>query len=332
MVNPVLVEVTRANVIESRHRGAISVFDGDGTEVMTVGDVARPVFPRSAVKSIQALPLIESGAADAYEFSRADIALACASHSGEAAHADRAASMLAKAGLSAHDLECGTHWPTRQEATIELARSGGQPRALHNNCSGKHSGFVCTCRHMGIDLRGYVKAGHKSQEMVREAMEAVTGAAHGEDSCGTDGCSIPTYAVPLSNLAKGFARMATGQGLGQRRAKAASRIFEACMAEPFYVAGTERFDTKLMTLGAGRIFVKVGAEGVYCGALPELGLGFALKCDDGAVRAAETMVAALIARLSKDALGEEVGALSHQVMKNWNGIEVGIVRPAGELA
>lgn len=332
MANPVLVEVTRANVIESRHRGAISVFDGDGVEVMAIGDVARPVFPRSAVKSIQALPLIESGAADAYGFSKADIALACASHSGEAEHADRAALMLARAGLSADYLECGTHWPTRQEATIELARSGGQPSALHNNCSGKHSGFVCTCHHLGIDLRGYVTAGHKSQKMVREAMEAVTGAAHGEDACGTDGCSIPTYAVPLSNLAKGFARMATGQGLGEQRAKAARRIFEACMAEPFQVAGTDRMDTRLMTLGAGKIFVKVGAEGVYCGALPELGLGFALKCDDGAVRAAETMVAALIARLSKDALGEKVGALSRQVMKNWNGIEVGIVRPAGELA
>lgn len=332
MANPVLVEVTRANVIESRHRGAISVFDGDGTEVLAIGDVARPVFPRSAVKSIQALPLLESGAADAYQFSDADIALACASHSGEADHADRSASILARAGLSAADLECGAHWPSRQEATIELARSGAAPSALHNNCSGKHSGFVCTCRHLGIDHHFYVKAGHHSQEMVRDAMEAVTGAAHSADVCGTDGCSIPTYAVPLSNLAKGFARMATGQGLGEERARAAKRILEACMAEPFYVAGTDRFDTKLMTLGAGRIFVKVGAEGVYCGALPELGFGFALKCDDGAVRAAESMVAALIGRLAGDELGEEVGALSRQVMKNWNGIEVGVVRPGGELA
>ncbi|MHB2265945.1 asparaginase [Aliihoeflea sp. PC F10.4] len=332
MANPVLVEVTRANVIESRHRGAVSVFDGDGVEVLSIGDVARPVFPRSAVKSIQALPLVESGAADAFGFSKADLALACASHSGEAAHAERSASILARAGLSVADLECGTHWPTRQEATIELARSGAWPSALHNNCSGKHSGFVCTCRHLGIDHHGYVKAGHRSQEMVREAMEAVTGAAHGVDMCGTDGCSIPTYAVPLSSLARGFARMATGQGLGTERAKAAKRIFKACMAEPFYVAGTDRVDTKLMTLGAGRLFVKVGAEGVYCGALPELGLGFALKCDDGAVRAAETMVGALIGRLADDALGEEVAALSRQVMTNWNGIDVGVVRPAGELA
>lgn len=331
MANPVLVEDTRANVIENRHRGAISVYDGDGKAVLTIGDVQRPVFPRSAVKSIQALPLVESGAADAYAFSQADIALACASHSGEVAHAERSAAMLERAGLSAHDLECGAHWPSRQEATIELARSGAMPSALHNNCSGKHSGFLCTCRHLGIDHRGYVKAAHRSQEMVREAMEAVTGAVHGADVCGTDGCSIPTYAVPLTNLAHGFARMATGQGLGVERAKAARRIFEACMAQPFFVAGTERFDTKLMTVGRGRLFVKVGADGVYCGALPELGLGFALKCDDGSIRAAETMVAALIGRLAGGELGEEVAALSRQVMRNWNGIEIGVVRPVGEL-
>lgn len=332
MANPVLVEVTRGNVIESRHRGAVSVFDGDGAQVLSIGDVARPVFPRSAVKSIQALPLVESGAADAYGFTDADLALACASHAGEARHADRAASMLARAGLDVGALECGAHWPTRQDAMIELARSGASPTALHNNCSGKHSGFVCTCRHLGIDHRGYVKAGHRSQDMVREAMEMVTGAAHTQDMCGIDGCSIPTYAVPLADLARGFAKMATGQGLGERRAAAATRLIAACMAEPFYVSGTERMDTRLMIAGAGRIFVKVGAEGVYCGALPELGLGFALKCDDGAVRAAETMVAALIARLVKGDLGERVGEMARPVMTNWNGIEVGTVRPVGVLA
>nr|WP_256483444.1 asparaginase [Aliihoeflea sp. 40Bstr573] len=331
MANPVLVEVTRGNVIESRHRGALSVFDGDGAQVLSIGDVARPVFPRSAVKSIQALPLVESGAADAYGFQDADLALACASHAGEARHADRAASMLARAGLDASALECGAHWPTGQDAMIELARSGVSPTALHNNCSGKHSGFVCTCRHLGIDHRGYVKAQHRSQEMVREAMEAVTGAPHSTDACGIDGCSIPTYAIPLADLARGFAKMATGQGLAEKRAAAAKRLIAACMAEPFYVSGTDRMDTRLMTVGAGRIFVKVGAEGVYCGALPELGLGFALKCDDGAVRAAETMVSALLARLLKDELGERVGDMARPVMRNWNGIEVGTVRPVGEL-
>src|SRR5690606_8352502 len=131
----------------------------------------------------------------------------------------------------------------------------------------------------------------------REALESVTGAAHDVDVCGTDGCSIPTYAVPLRNLALGFARMATGNGLSRERAAAARRIFAACMAEPFYVAGTGRADTDMMEAGRGRIFTKTGAEGVFCAAIPELGFGIAIKCDDGATRASEVMIAETLAKL-----------------------------------
>lgn len=333
MANPVLVEVLRGVVIESRHRGAVCVVDADGKRVLEIGDMARPVFPRSAVKSIQALPLIESGAADAFGFGEKELALACASHNGEAAHADLALSMLTRAGLGADALECGTHWPMYQEATIELARSGGEPSGLHNNCSGKHSGFVCTCVHSGIDPTGYVGRGHWLQEAVREAMESVTGAAHGEDVCGTDGCSIPTYAIPLNNLALGFARMATGVGLGAERAKAAKRLFAACMAQPFFTAGSGRADTALMEAAPGRMFVKVGAEGVYCAAIPELGLGIALKVDDGASRAAEVAVATLLAKLigADGELAEKLGKISDPVLANWNGIDVASLRPTEAL-
>ena len=333
MTNPVLVEVTRGHIVESVHRGAVAVFDADGVEVTAIGDIDRPVFPRSAVKAIQALPLVESGAADAFGLGAREIAMACASHSGEPAHADLAAAMLGKAGLDAGALECGAHWPTNQATALALA-AGGRPTALHNNCSGKHAGFLCTCRHLGIDHRGYVGAGHGEQKLVREAMEAVTGAAHGADVCGVDGCSIPTYAVPLRNLATGFARMATGRGLAPQRAAAARRIVEACMAEPFFVAGTDRADTRMMEFGKGRVFTKTGAEGVFCAALPEHGLGIALKCDDGATRAAETMVASVLAGLLKDdeELASGLRSIASPVLKNWNGIEVGAVRPAGALA
>lgn len=334
MANPVLVEALRGGVVESRHRGSVVVCDADGGIVLEIGDVARPVFPRSAVKAIQALPLLESGAADAYGFGDKEIALACASHSGEARHAALAQAMLKAAGADKTALECGTHWPIGQDATVDLARGGGEPSALHNNCSGKHSGFVCTCIHGGVDPSGYVGRGHKSQQWVREAMEAVTGAAHGEDVCGTDGCSIPTYAVPLTSLALGFAKMGTGTGLSAERATAARRIFAACMAEPFYVAGTGRADTKMMEAGQGRIFTKTGAEGVFCAAIPELGLGIALKCDDGATRAAEVMVAAVLARLLAEdaALSAAFAEMAAPKLTNWNGIEVGSLRPVGELA
>ena len=334
MTNPVLVEVTRGNVVESAHRGAVAVYDADGKPLLEIGDTARPVFPRSAVKAIQALPFVESGAADAYGFGEKELALSCASHSGEPEHVELARSMLAKAGLDETALECGAHWPSNHEATIALAHSGGSPGALHNNCSGKHSGFLCTCRHLGIDHRGYVAAGHPEQEMVREAMENVTGAVHDADHRGTDGCSIPTYAVPLRSYALGFARMVTGKGLPPGRAKAAQRLLKACMAEPFLVAGTGREDTALMRAAPGRIFAKVGAEGVYCAAVPELGVGISLKCDDGAGRGAEVMIAAVLAKLLKadEALAAKLTELANPAVENRRGLKVGAMRPTAMLA
>ena len=333
MENPVLVEVLRGATVESRHRGAVAVVDADGGVALGIGDVERPVFPRSAVKAIQALPLVESGAADAFGFGPRELALACASHSGEKEHAALAAAMLASAGLDESALECGAHWPTRQQAALELAAQGRTPSALHNNCSGKHAGFLCTCRHLGLDHRLYVRADHRAQQAVREAMEAVTGAAHAAGTCGTDGCSIPTYAVPLKDLARGFARMAAGVGLGPERARAARRLVDACMAEPFFVAGTDRFDTRLMRAAGGRVMVKTGAEGVYCGAVPELGLGIAVKCDDGAGRAAEAMAAAVLQRLlaADVPLSAVIGAMARPALTNWTGIAVGALRPAGAL-
>jgi L-asparaginase II len=334
MTNPVLVEVLRGAIVESAHRGSIAVFDADGNSVWEIGDTARPVFPRSAVKAIQALPLVESGAADAFGFGNRELALACASHSGEPAHVELARAMLAKAGLDETALECGAHWPSSHGATIALSGAHGVPNALHNNCSGKHSGFLCTCVHAGIAHRGYVKAGHALQEMVRDAMQAVTGAAHGAGERATDGCSIPTYAVPLRSFALGFARMATAKGFGPERAKAAKRLLSACMAEPFFVAGTGRADVALMQAAPGRIFVKGGAEGVYCAALPELGLGIALKCDDGAGRASESMIAAVIAKLlhADEVLVAKLINLANTPIESRIGAKVGALRPTAALA
>jgi L-asparaginase II len=330
MENPVIAEVTRGNTVESRHRGAIIVVDADGKVVFSAGDVERPVFPRSAVKAIQALPLFESGAADKYGFNEAEIALAVSSHSGEPIHAETSLGMLKKAGRDAGCLECGAHWPSNEAAAREMSRAGGEPTALNNNCSGKHAGFVCVSCALDEDPTGYVKAGHAVQQAVRGALEAVTGAEHSADRMGTDGCSIPSYAVPLKALALGFARIGTGHGLSPERAKAAQRIRKAVAAHPFMVAGTGRFDTRAMGLLGERIFTKTGAEGVYCGAIPELGYGIALKADDGASRAAEATMAELIHRFlpMHDATATAFAPMRQVVLKNWNGIEVGRVRAA----
>ena len=285
------------------------------------------------MKAIQALPLIETGAADAYGLGNKELALACASHAGEVEHTALARAILGRAGLDEAALECGAHWPTNQGAMVALAESGGAPTALHNNCSGKHAGFLCVCCHERIERRGYVKYEHPFQEIVRDTMEGVTGARHAAENSGIDGCSIPTYAVPLRDLAKGFARMVTGNGLGQERAKAAKRLLAACMAEPFYVAGSSRACTNLMSEAPGRIFVKTGAEGVFCAALPEFGLGIALKCEDGTTRASEVAITSILATLFKrdDDLSAKLAAMARPHLRNWNGIEVASLRPAGPL-
>ena len=328
MTNPVLVEVFRGGHVESRHRGAAVVVDGDGNRLLTLGDADWPVYPRSAVKAMQALLLVESGAADAYGFGDSELALASASHAGTPVHTELAAHMLAQADRDESALECGVHWPSQLSVATALARSGASPSPLHNNCSGKHAGFICAACHLGIETAGYVRYGHEVQDSLRGILADLTGASFGVDNCAIDGCSIPTYAVPLDAIAAGFAKMATGTGLSPLRAGAARRVIDACMAEPVFVAGEGRACTRLMRTAPGRIFAKTGAEGVFCAALPQEGLGIALKCDDGGTRAAEAIVAALLARYldAGDARRAALMAQANRPLTNWNGIEIGAIR------
>ena len=333
MANPVLVEVLRGGLVESTHRGSVAVVDADGATMLSLGDVAQPVFPRSAVKALQALPLLESGAADRYRLGEEELAIACGSHGGEPAHVEMVERMLARAGLDAAALECGAHRPSHPPSAEALARAGRAPSALHNNCSGKHAGFLCLACHLGVDHHGYVAPSHPVQREVKSAIEQLAGVTVAQDRCAVDGCSVPTWAVPLSNLAHAFARLGTGRGLGPARAKAAARLRAACARHQFFVAGTGRFATVAMDRLRERLFVKSGAEGVYCAALPDEGFGIAVKCDDGAGRAAEAVMAALIIRLMKldpDAHGLLDG-FARPVLRNWNGIEVGRLRPSNDL-
>jgi L-asparaginase II len=331
--DPVLVEAWRGPLVESRHHGAVAVADADGKLVLCVGDVTTPIFPRSAVKALQALALVESGAADRYGLSDQELALVCASHSGEPAHVEGVTRMLAKAGLDASALACGTHWPASHPAAFALAKTG-TPSALHNNCSGKHAGFLCLACAMEVDRVGYWRPEHPVQQTVRVALEDLTGTALRPDQCAVDGCSVPTWAIPLRNLAHAFAKFGTGQGLAPGRANAAVRLRAACAQHPWYVAGTGRFCAEIMKLLGARAFVKTGAEGVYCGALPELGLGVAIKCNDGAGRAAEAVMAAVIARFLPLEAAERASLARFvtPTLRNWNGIEVGALKVTEALA
>jgi L-asparaginase II len=340
-MNPILVEAWRGSVVESFHRGAFAIVDADGAIVAAQGDIRRPVFPRSAIKVLQALPLVESGAADRFGLTDDELALACASHDGEAAHVQTAASMLSKAGLDERVLECGVHWPYNEAAKLALARAGAVPSALHNNCSGKHAGFACLgCMMAGESdrrafLSGYVAADHPLMREVNAAVEGATGCDLAKAPMGIDGCSIPTFGIALAKLAHAFARVATGHGLTPGRAAAAKRLRAAVAASPFMVGGSGRLDTRVMQLFGERVFCKVGAEGMYCAALPEQGWGLALKMDDGNnARACEVAVAALLQALSVARSEPEralLAELSSVTLRNWRGIEVGRLAAEPEL-
>ena len=333
MSEPVLIEVTRGDLVESRHCGTVAICDATGKLVAGIGNVARPVFPRSAVKALQVLPLVASGLADKLGFGAPEIALACASHSGEPAHVTTARGMLARVGRDEGCLACGAHWPIDQEAMRALARRGDTPHAGHNNCSGKHAGFVCLACAQGDDPAGYVSADHRVQQQVRDALVRMTDAPHEPHNRGIDGCSIPTYAIPIEALARAFARFGSGQGMPDDYVAAARAIRDAVAQAPFMVAGTGRFDTRVMERFGDRVFMKTGAEGVYCATIPERGLGIALKCADGATRASEAIMAHILATLlaRDDAERAFLEGLAHAPLANWNALTVGRLRPTDAI-
>jgi L-asparaginase II len=334
MTNPVLVEVIRGPRIESVHRGSAAVVDAAGAVVFSLGDVTVPIYPRSAVKAIQALLLVESGAAARFAFGDEELALACASHGGEPAHVASVVRMLSHAGFDQSALQCGAHWPMHQPSAHALARRGEAPSALHNNCAGKHAGFVCAACAMEVGHVDYIAPSHPVQQAVKAAIEDLAGTVIGDDRVAIDGCAVPTWALPLVDLARAFARFGSGHGLAPQRAAAARRLRSACAAKPWFVAGTGRFCTDVMSQFGERVFVKTGAEGVFCAALPAQGLGIAVKCDDGAGRAAEVVIATLISHFVKPEEADRalLDRLMCPVLRNWNGTAVGAVRPSVALA
>jgi L-asparaginase II len=332
--NPILAELTRGNWVENRHRGAFAVVDASGRIIASAGDIERPVFPRSAIKSMQALAMVTSGAIDKFHLTDEELALACASHQGEEFHVAGVTSFLGHIGLAAADLECGAHAPTYAPARERLRESGHQPSALHNNCSGKHSGMLAVAEALGVPTAHYVDRDHPVQKAVRAGIELVVGEPLSLDRCGTDGCSIPTWAAPLRAFAGGFARMATGQRLPQDIATAAKRIFDAATTHPHLVAGTGSLDTDVMRAFAGRVFQKGGAEGVQCGAIRSKGWGYALKVDDGNMAASHAMVATLLLAISDpdDDQRKVLDRFAVQTVRNVRGLDVGTLRATGAMS
>lgn len=331
MANPVLVEITRGDLVESVHRGSVAIADAQGNIRFALGDLKTPVYPRSSLKPIQALPLLESGAAEAFGLGDEEIALACASHSGEPMHTTRVAAWLARIGCVESDLACGAH-PSRYEPVAEdMIKRGEKPTRIHNNCSGKHTGFLTVARHWDVATQGYEKHDHPVQRAIAKALGELT-EIESELPWGIDGCAAPNFAVPLDAQARAFAKFAAPDALSPERASACRRIVRAMMAHPELVSGTGRSCAILMRSAKGHAAVKTGAEGFFAGMIPELGLGIAIKIDDGAGRAADAVIAALLDKLGVLGDAENARQMLRAPITNTRNDVVGERRIAPALA
>jgi L-asparaginase II len=328
-----LAIVERGDAPESVHYGSVAVVDVDGNLVASAGDPRAAMFTRSSLKPFQAMPVLASGAAAAFDYGPREIALMCASHSGEPRHVELAASMLERIGCSAGDLQCGTHVPYFYQWTEQTPEPGATFTTLHHNCSGKHTGMLTWCRHCGQPIDRYLDPGHPLQVAIRESVSYFTGTPEAALRRGTDGCSAPNYALPLSGLARGFARLAR-QNDDDRYGDAPRRIFDAMAAHPGLVSGQRRNDLALMQAGGGDWATKVGADGVQGIAVRSRGLGIAIKIADGNTRGLFPVTVAVLRQcgLVDDPEATPLAPYSDPVQRNLRGLVTGRVRAIVELA
>ncbi len=321
----VTVDVHRGGHVESRHLCSVAAWEG-GRTVLALGDVRHPVFMRSSAKPFQALAFVLSGAADRFKVTEEELAVACASHGAEEIHVRTVRSLLARAGLDPSVLGCGAHAPACNGANLDLARSGGKPSAIHNNCSGKHAAMVMTCLHMGAPLDTYLEMEHPLQVLNRRHLTLFAGMEPEVIVLGVDGCSAPNFALPLENQARAFANLAKPEAsLPPPFAAAARRITKAMMNHPRLIAWEGAGDAALMGAIPGRFVSKLGAEGVQGVGVPGRGLGIALKVEDGGARPRIPLTLALLieAGVITAAEAAAVGEPGELVVRNIRGVEVG---------
>ena len=320
-----MAEIWRGPFLESVHLGHAVICGADGEIVQAWGDPTVVVMPRSSSKMLQALPLIESGAADAHGLTTEQLALSCASHQGAAIHTDRVNAWLGNLGLSDSDFRCGPQEPSDRPTMEALIRAGEKPCQVHNNCSGKHAGFLTLTRHLkaGPD---YVTPDHAVQQACLEAFESVTGES--SPGFGIDGCSAPNFATTLHGMARAMAFFAAAEEGSGVRASAAARLAKAMRLHPELVAGEGRACTELMRAMEGRVALKTGAEAFFIAIIPEKKLGVALKVVDGGTRGAEAAITAILVQLGLlDAAHPAARKRLNAPIRNWNGIETGMIRP-----
>lgn len=327
MPDPLICEVTRGTMVESRHRVHAMVCDASGP-IKTWGDPDLMFYPRSAIKFMQSLPLVESGAADSNSVSVAELALASASHSGTTKHVDAVGAWLGRIGLGADHLGCGAHLPYHTASAHDLIHAGQAPTRLNNNCSGKHTGFLTTALHLGEPTEGYLDPDHPVQRRLYDIMAVLGEQDLADTGRGRDGCGIPVYGMTLTALVRAAQKMAAPTGLGEERGKAVMRVLSAVIAEPFMVGGPDRFDTDVMAALDGKAATKGGAEGVHIAMLPGKGLGIALKAEDGEKRAADVAMGWFLNEAGVIGPNEsrKLAHHLHPTVHNAGGDAVGVIR------
>ncbi|MEE8466916.1 MAG: asparaginase [Planctomycetota bacterium] len=295
---PVLARVWRGEHVESQHRGAWVVTDTSGQVLEGAGEVDWPFFARSSIKSLQALPLIETGAAERWGYTSSELALTLSSHNGERQHTQAALGILARLDLDEDALQCGVQTPDDPDARRALSSAGRDPGAIHNNCSGKHVGFLALARHLGEDASRYLDPASQVQQLVRGAVVDLTGLDESRLTTAIDGCSAPTFRMPLRSLATAFARVASPDGLEPGRRDACLSMLCAVAAHPAMVAGEhKRLCTALVRASGGRLFPKIGAEAIYVVGHRDADRALAVKIDDGGLRGLQAVVLTLLERL-----------------------------------
>ncbi|MGC6453135.1 MAG: asparaginase [Candidatus Puniceispirillaceae bacterium] len=329
---PLHVSVTRGGAEESCHAVDIALCDGDGAVLVGLGDVERWVFPRSAMKPLQAIALAEAwqGMAADLRLTPAEFSLVCGSHNGQPEHVEAVQGLLAKFGLNADLLTCGRQWSGDRLTMVDQARSLDHPDRIHNNCSGKHAGMLALSTVIGAGPQGYAAMTHPVQQKILGVLEAMVGLDLMAFPQGIDGCGAPALSAPLGNWARGFALFAGGGELPAGRSAACARVRGGIAAAPRLIAGDRRLCTALAAGFGERITAKIGAEGVYGCGFHEFGLGAMVKARDGNARAAEAAIAALIHALGYD-LPDEVSGLAFPRLRNWAGDEVGEITVGSPL-
>lgn len=333
MESEVLAKVLRGDTVESIHRGHLIVVDGEGNTVFSLGNPQTTTFFRSSAKPFQTLPFLESGADTVFGFSEKEIALACGSHSGEKIHIETVEQMLEKIGLSESDLRCGTHLPFNEKRAEEMIRADEKPAQLHNNCSGKHTAMLAFAKHSGTDLKTYHLIENPVQKAILQCVSKFTDIPQDEIKIGIDGCAAPNFALPVSAMAKSFARLVfPPQNFSAVTRNACQRIVSAMMNYAEMIGGTERLDTMIMETLRRQIISKVGADGVYvAGVLPsaiwKTGLGIAFKIEDGDDKRARPVVAVELLRQLEILDNQSLKEISPMAITNRRGDLVGKIVP-----